>query len=155
MAVDELALRRDVLKRNAAASFISRTIRSIYARLAGQHFNGDRDLYDVCGYPRHIGPEEYLGAYLRGDLAARIVDAYPDATWREPPTVKRDGTNEGDDDDFSKAIEELDEKFGFWSVLSRLDRLAGLGHYGVLLVGLDGGVPLDQPVEGGGFRLLY
>src|SRR5690554_5502570 len=129
--------------------------RSMLARRAGQHFDGDRDLYRTMGYIRTLTAEDYLGQYLRGDLAARIVDAYPDATWREPPTVKREGTNEGDDDDFSKAIEALDEKFGFWSVLSRLDRLAGLGHYGVLLIGLDGGVPLDQPVEGGGFRLLY
>lgn len=151
MATDELSVRRTI-KSN---SFVNRTLRSFLARLTGQHFGGRRDLYDVCGYPANIEPKHYLAQYTRGDLAARIVDAYPDATWRETPTVKPTGAQDGDDNPLQLEIEKLDAQFGFWSTLARLDRLTGLGHYGVLLLGLDGGRPLQETVTGGNFRLIY
>src|SRR5690606_37620572 len=107
MATDELAARRELRGQKLSINaLVNRTLRSMLARLTGQHFGGERDLYEQCGYPRDIQAQEYVEQYLRGDLAARIVDAYPDATWREAPTVKRAGTNEGDEDEFSRAVEE-------------------------------------------------
>ncbi len=66
------------------------TRRSQLSKLAGQHFQGARDLYDTFGYPRHLLAEDYTAIYLRQDLAARIVDAFPDATWREIPEILAD-----------------------------------------------------------------
>lgn len=118
------------------------------ANLAGQHFEGARDLYQTMGYPRHLGPENYVDAYLRQDIAARIVDAYADATWREQPEVVAD-------DAFKSALKEIDGKHQVWRTLHRADRLAGLGHYGVIVLGLDGGERMDMPAEGADYSLLY
>ena len=106
MATDELAARRELRGQKLSINaLVNRTLRSLIARLSGQHFGGERDLYEQCGYPVDIAPQDYVAQYLRGDLAARIVDAYPDATWREAPTVKTTGATEGDDDPFQVAID--------------------------------------------------
>lgn len=122
--------------------------RRALANAAGQHFSGDRDLYQTMGYPRHLEPEDYVSAYLRQDIAARIVDAYPDATWREAPEVL-------ENEPLAEGFEALDAKLSLWRMMHRADRLAGLGHYGVILLGLDGGEPMDQPAMGTGYSLLY
>jgi hypothetical protein len=116
--------------------------------LAGQHFGGDRDLYATMGYPRHLTAEDYVDAYLRQDIAASIVDAYPDATWREPPEI-------AGNDDLAREWATLDSRLQLWRGLHRADRLTGIGHYGVILLGMDGGQPMDQPVRGSNFQLLY
>lgn len=133
-------------KANSQSS--SLTPRRILAQQAGKHFGGDRDLYEVMGYPRHLTPEDYADDYLRQDIAARIVDAYPDATWREPPEVKGDQA-------FVSAWIDMDRKHSIWRTFHRLDRLTGMGHYGVLVFGLDGGENMEQPAEGTDYDLLY
>jgi hypothetical protein len=116
--------------------------------LAGQQMGGARDLYEVMGYPRQIVAEMYAEIYLRQDIAGRIVDAFPDTTWREAPGVVGS-------DAFTAAWTALDDRFSVWRTLHRLDRLTGMGHYGVLLFGLDGGEPMHTPAEGNSYNLLY
>lgn len=119
------------------------------AARTGQHFGGDRDLYEVMGYPRHLTAEDYAETYLRQDIAARVVDSYPDSTWREPPTLYGD-------DAFMQSFEDIESRHHIFRSMHRLDRLTGLGHYGVLLLGLDGAESLHQPVrESGGYGLIY
>ena len=126
----------------------SLTPRAQLSKLAGQHFGGERDLYEVMGYPRHLTPEDYADDYLRQDIAARIVDAYPDATWREHPEVKGEQS-------FAQAWSDMDRKHAIWRTFHRLDRLTGMGHYGVLLFGLDGGEDMATPAMGTDYNLLY
>lgn len=126
------------------------TSRAKLASRSGLAFNGDRDLYAAMGYPRALTVQDFFAAYLRQDIAGRIVDAYPDATWREAPSFNGEGSK------LDKAVQELDNRFGFWRTLHRLDRLVGIGHYGVLLLGLDGGEPMQEPVKRGvDYRLMY
>ena len=132
-------------KTNSASSL---TPRARLSHLAGQHFGGQRDLYEVMGYPRQLTPEDYADDYLRQDIAARIIDAFPDATWRESPEIVAS-------DEFAQAFEALDNRHQVWRTFHRLDRLTGMGHYGVLLLGLDGGEPMSQPAEGNDYNLLY
>src|SRR5690606_25975697 len=40
------------------------------------------------------------------------------------------------------------EEHNLWHYLERIDILSGIGHYGVLLIGLDDGMELDQPAAG-------
>lgn len=119
------------------------------ASRAGQHFGGDRDLYSVMGYPDRVGTNDFISVYNRQDIAARIVDAFPDATWREPPVVNADKA-------FVRDWNEIESRHKLWRTFHRLDRLAGLGHYGVLLLGLDGGEDMREPVNTGrNYNLLY
>ena len=122
------------------------TARRVLAGRAGSHFGGDRDLYQTMGYPRTLTPEDYTSVYLRQDIAARIVDTFPDATWREPPEVL--GSVSG-------SFKALDKRLQIWRGLHRADRLAGLGKYGVIVLGLDGGEPMHTPATKTGYNLLY
>lgn len=124
------------------------TKRKRLSKLAGQHFGGDRDLYEVMGYPSNVEVQDMIAIYNRQDVAGRIVDAYADATWREAPTIKAD-------EPFLSAWAQIDKAHQIWRAFHRLDRLTGLGHYGVLLLGLDGGEPLSQPVKSRNYDLLY
>lgn len=115
----------------------------------GELFGGARDLWATFGYPEGITAEDYAARYRRGDIAARIVDAYPDATWREKPEINTKAA------DFREAWGALDETLHLWATFHRLDTLTQLGHYGVLVLGLDGGEPMDQPARGADYKLLY
>lgn len=133
-------------RRNKAPQVNNSTLvkRAALSGKAGQQFGGDRDLYTVFGYPQYLGPSDYRVMYERGDLAGRLIDAYPDATWREPPTIAG-----------IQGFDPLAKRLKLWSVLQRLDRLAQLGHYGVLLLGLDGGEPMHEPAMQKNYRLMY
>lgn len=135
------------------SNIFSRTMRRMLAMMAGQHFGGERDLYQQFGYPRNIPAQMYLDTYARADIAGRLVDAYPEATWREAPVVKSKDAEPGGP--FEVAFAELAERVKLWNVLTRLDRLMNLGHYGVLFLGLDGAEPADQPTQGNRYRLMY
>lgn len=118
------------------------------ASRAGMHFGGQRDLYETMGYPRALAVQDFIDSYLRQDIAGRIIDAFPDATWREQPDVE--GSPE-----VAESWRTLEEKHNLLRSLHRLDRLTGMGHYGVLLLGLDGGEEMSQPAERKDYELLY
>lgn len=128
--------------------------RAMLSKLHGQHFDGARDLYEVCGYPRVLQPADFEEIYRRGDIGARIIDAFPDATWREAPIIKAasDKTGEGA---FKKAVDALAEEVNLWYAFKRLDLLTGMGHYGVLLIGMAGAEPLDTEVKGKNHKVIY
>ena len=130
--------------------------RARLAGAAGQQFAGQRDMYEVCGYHRVLEINDYFDMYERGDICGRIVDAYPDATWGEPPAIVVPDSK--DDDGSPVAIEAFDDlakKHQIWRTLHRLDRLTNVGHYGVLVIGLDGGEPMYTPAGGNDHGLLY
>ena len=124
------------------------TTRQQLTRMAGQHFGGERDLYEVMGYPRDISPDDYFNTYKRQDIAGRIIDIYPEATWREEPIIE--GSNQ-----LSDSLTDVNNRLQLWQKMQRLDRLMNLGHYGVLLLGLDGAEPLDSPALGTDYNLIY
>jgi len=126
------------------------------ARQFGQTaYQQERDYYEALGYnpsPKFI---DYLNRYERQDIAGRIVDLPPRDTWKRPPAVTEDGNEETE---FVKAWEDLADRLHIWSMLSRADRLSGIGQYGVLLLGIKGqnadGNPLalSEPVEEDGLQ---
>jgi uncharacterized protein len=106
------------------------------ARFAGQQqYGGDRDINEALGYKEDIQFKDYLGRYLRQDMAKAIIDRPVKATWQGPLELVE--SNEAEDTEFEEAWEELEKKLGIKTRLTRLDRLTGIGKYGVLLLGLD------------------
>lgn len=107
-------------------------------RLAGIQYGGNRDIYKVAGYPAQdkITFGHFWGLFTRGDVAGRIVDMPAKTTWRTPPEVseadKPDGTP------FTKAFTELAKRLRLWQYFARVDRVAGIGRYGVLMIGTSG-----------------
>ena len=94
---------------------------------AGLQFGGDRDLYAVYGYKQTLRYEDFLIKYLRQDVAKRIINAPGFALWQNPPEI----TGVDGWDDFAK-------EWDVWNTFQRLDKLASIGQYAVLLLGLDG-----------------
>lgn len=119
--------------------------RRLLAGRDGVSFDGERDLYSVLGYPRTIRPLDYIAMYERGGIAARIVDAFPDATWSQCPKIIED--SEKDDTPFEQAIELLSEKKRLFHYLARADKLSGLGRYSILILGTNDGIDLAQPLR--------
>jgi hypothetical protein len=124
-----------------------------FARQHGITFGGKRDMYDALGYARVLTPMDYRERYERGDIAARIVEALPKATWRGTGELVED---EDPDNvtDFEQAWFDLNDKLKIWSVLARADILSGINRYAVVLIGTKGDISseLDKGKPG---ELLY
>lgn len=117
-------------------------------RWNGQQYDGNRDVYDVLGYTDlddNTALEKYRSKYERQDIAERIIDIFPQETWKNPPSVV-DG--EGEESAFEEAANRLIEG-DLNSHLRRTDRAQRLGEYGVMLVGFEDGQPLEEPVQAG------
>jgi hypothetical protein len=110
----------------------------------GSH-NSQRSYYTTLGYPVALKFKDFKTMYEREGMAGRIVDLPAQDTWKKPPQITEGGNAETA---FVKAWEELADAHKVWSVLSRLDKLTGLGRYGVLVIGTRG-ADLAEEVEPG------
>lgn len=116
--------------------------RDLLARL----IDPKRDIDAECGYPPEVTREQFRALYKRGDIAARIVDIYPEESWKHDPEVIE--TEDGDDSPWEKAWKELVTQHNIYGTLLAADKLSGVGRFGILLIGIDDGKPLSEPVDG-------
>jgi len=130
--------------------------RAKFAAELGQHFGGDRNIYNALGYQTTITYEDYATRYLRQDMAKAIINRPVKDTWRgEVNIIENDVEGESQ---LEEQWKELDSKLKLKSAFVRLDKLAGLGEYAVLLLGLnDVAEPKDwkESVRKGKLELLY
>ncbi len=122
-----------------------------------------RDIEKECGFPAEgsfITAWYYQKLYNRNFLAARVVECLPKEAWHTTFNVFEDH----DEDNVTPFEEDWDalgmgllgDKSYFknetgspiWEYLQRIDIMSGIGRYGVLLLGLDDGLPLFMPVAG-------
>lgn len=130
-----------------ASSLVQRL--SLY-NLVGKLFGGNRDLYKVFGYDKAITYEKCIARYRRQDIASRIIDAPADALWANPPTLT--STNE----EWNTIWQGLVSRNRIWNAVSRVDRMAGMGDFAVLLFGFDNTSKLVSPATKiAGRKLLY
>lgn len=110
--------------------------RRMFATKHGIMYEGKRDLPNLLGYPEKITLDDYYAQFKRGGIARRIVLTYPNATWSGDISVS-ETDKPGDETPFETETDELFEKFNIWSLFRRADIAASLGHYSVILLGLD------------------
>jgi hypothetical protein len=128
-----------------------------------------RNIEQECGH-RDVLPTaiEYLRLFQRDPIAARVIQLFPHECWKVHPKVyeKEDpGQRTPFEQDWLDLGRNLQPEAGYhqdeqgsaiWDPLKRVDELCGIGRYGVLFLGLDDGVELDQPVpKGRKNKLLY
>ncbi len=118
------------------------------ANLAGLQYGGDRNLYTIFGYKPRLDSNDFLAKYTRQDIASRIVDAPPNATWSHPPRIIN---NEVLMDAWKKLAKPVD----LWGAMNRADKLARLNPYSILLFGFDDGGELKSPVGKNVKQLTY
>lgn len=138
-----------------AIRFLSSLIsRAQLAMSAGKSFEGKRDLYATCGYDPSLDASKFRNRFERGEIASRIVEAFPKATWRgggelieaeDPEKVT----------EFEKAWIELDARLHMWQMFERTDILAGLGRYAIMLIGAPGKVETPLKKVRGPVDIVY
>lgn len=117
--------------------------------LLGMMFGGKRQLYDVFGYTKTVQYAAAYGKYNRQDIVARVIDAPAEALWTKPPQVVTG------DAKWDEAWAKITAGGKIWSSIGRVDRLSGLGEYGVLLLGFDDAGSMDKPIRGGATKINY
>ena len=129
---------------------------SLANQLGTQQYGGDRDIYQALGYMTNIKFADYFGRYIRQDIAKAIIDRPVAVTWRGDVRIME--SKDDKDTPLEKAWVDLDRLLGLKSRMARLDRLTGIGKYGVMLLGLND-VQAEEdfvkPVTGGTKKLLY
>jgi len=106
-----------------------------------------RDLNNDCGYPESISAKQYHAMYEREGIAARVVNIWVEESWAMMPLITENKESE-ENTEFEKAFEEINKKYRLLHFISRVDQLSGIGRFGVLLLGIDDGLSLAQPIEG-------
>ena len=98
---------------------------------------------------------DFKWLYQYNGLAQRIVTAFPDATWRYwPKLYDGDGRTETPfEQDWNTLV--ANAQIGLPKTVRKLDKLMGIGHYGVMFFGLDDDTDPALPVERLTNRLLY
>lgn len=119
-----------------------------FASQHGLSHLGARDLYEAGGYPRKLTNAHYLDLYQRGDIAERLVEAYPKATWTPGASIFEDE----DPDNITPWEIKINtgfDKLDIWGVFKRADILSRIGEHGysVILIGDGSRTPLDQPIS--------
>lgn len=105
----------------------------------------DRERYDTFGWIEDPDENDYYATYLRNPIAKAVVDKPAETTWREYPEIQ--DTDDEDTTEFEGDVEELQQRHDVWSYANRIDKLAGIGEYGILVLGFADGEDLDQPVN--------
>lgn len=132
---------------NLGQRFLSAIVsRAKTAALLGKQFGTKRDLYEALGYPKTLTFDHYKARYERGGIASRVVRALPQATWRNPPILKEVGVR-STDSEFVQKFNTLEKRTALFAELERADRLAGIGRYAILLIGIRASGQLISPVR--------
>lgn len=127
------------------------TSNSIMQRIRAQlsanlsQYGGNRDYNKALGYDEDISLNQYFYVYKRMGIAKRIIDAPARDTWRGAFFVRDDSTS-ADSSSFENAFYDLFKKHKLASIFQRVDRLSAIGHFGLLLIGFDDGLPLSEEV---------
>jgi len=122
------------------ASAISRM--AISSRL-GKTYDSDRDLYTALGYKRNPTVRDFFEMYRFTGVGKRVVEAYPAYSWLGGVELT---SPKGASSALSKKWMKLCEDTKALTYLQRADTMSGIGAYGILLLGVDDGLPLDQPL---------
>jgi|AntDeeMinimDraft_5_1070356.scaffolds.fasta_scaffold00485_7 hypothetical protein len=118
----------------------------------GLSHQGERDLYDTLGYPSSIDVENLMAQWKRHDMARALVDRPVKKTWQGD--IRIEETEQEGKTDLETAFSRLDPKVQIKNKLLRVDRLAQLGEYAVLLLGFDDSGPQQWTREPTGGREL-
>ena len=157
--------REDGMQRMMGAVMNAIYSRSRFMLSRGGRYDGEadprRNIGAECGWPaaEDVTPEAMGDMYDRFAVAARVNDLFPEECWQVTPKIYEDEDPQALTpfeealDDLAKQLRgesfyEGEEGNPLFEHLLRMDRLCGVGSYGVMLLGLDDGKDLNEPAEG-------
>lgn len=130
---------------NSLMNFATAVTRQVISR-EGYQYGTDRNLYKVLGYKRTLDYKDFWEHYQRFGIARRIVAAMPKATWGDGFTITEDEDPESTTA-FEEAWSKVAKSTNVVHYFERADRVAGIGKYGLLLIGVNDGQDLSKPVN--------
>jgi len=110
-------------------------------------------LWASCHYPTNLSFNHYYDMYARNNVAARVIETFPNYTWNTIPLVQDAG---GEDSRFSKKAASLLSMPFKWkdgvkqdllTTMKQLDVLGGIGGEALLVFGFDDGGKLKTKVH--------
>lgn len=112
--------------------------RSNLSSRMGWQYGSDRKIYKALGYPeeKDLNFQYYYDKYERQDIATAIIDRPVNATWNGSINIVESNSN-AKDSKLAAAWRELNNTHKIKSRLIKLDKLTGIGRYGILLFGFD------------------
>ena len=126
-----------------------------------------RNLEKECGVPlmgAWIPIQDFKNMYDRFGVAKRVVNIGPDGCWEVQPKVFEDSKKEltkfekrlieigSSLVDPLKIYDDKEQRNPLFSKLLEADRKMGVGRFGAILIGIDDGRKLSEPVEGFGIE---
>lgn len=132
----------------------------VLRRQTGGQGDPRRSINAECGFPEGaIGLDLYRNTYERNPIAKRVVEVLPHESWQTQPQVYEDEDPKVSTpfehawDDLGRSLRggslyQDEEGSPIWEYLHRVDVLSGIGHFGLILLGVDDGKDLQEPVEG-------
>jgi hypothetical protein len=145
---------------NAMLSFVKNETSSRIEAIRKLTETRVRDINHESGYPEgDISNVQYKEMYDREGIASRIVNIYPQECWAMQPEIYETEDLENVTK-FEKELETLDEEVQLYSKMETVDKLCGIGRYGIMLLGFSGSGSLKTPLRpidkvGKRQRLLY
>jgi len=118
-------------------------LRASLAQELGDSGHKQREWYDTFGWPKKGNnadwdADNYYALYLRNAYAYAVVAQKPKTTWKHHPEI-RDRVDQEEDaqrdpTEFERKITKLDREHDLWHYAHRVDRMAGIGRHGLLVV---------------------
>jgi hypothetical protein len=102
-----------------------------------------RDWYDTFGWPKRGNnadwdADNYYALYLRNAYAYAVVAQKPKTTWKHEPEIRdradQDEDTQREPTEFERSITKLDREHDLWHYCHRVDRMAGIGRHGLLVI---------------------
>lgn len=141
--------RKELARATTLASVhVRNELMMLRSQMLSKLLDGKKDINGECGYPENPSIDNYRMLYEREGTASRVVAVLPEESWAVEPEVYE--VEDEENTDFEIAWKALADSQSILHYLERVDILSGIGHYGILLLGIDDGKPLDQSVAGVG-----
>lgn len=128
---------------------------NLASKLGTMTYDGNRDIYQALGYPTVLDFHNYyLPKYIRHDIAKAVIDRPVRAAWRGGVTIQKK-ESKGIVAPIETAWNKLEIEFKLHTIFKRVDKLTGIGRYGVLLLGLNDTEDFSLPVTSKSNKLMY
>ena len=125
-------------------------------KLGQSGYGSNRDIYVALGYLKTLDFSHYYARYKRQGVAKRIIIAMPNACWINTPKIIE---TQGKETVFEDTWTELQRELKLYAYLRRVDKLAGIGRYGVLFMGFSDTTETSglshEVVKSNTIRLMY
>lgn len=131
-------LRASLMSAARTSLFAASTLvdRMNFARHMGfDSYGGVRNLFTALGYEDNLTISHYRDMYRRGGIAKTIIDIRPNEMWSGGVSIS-ESADPNEETQFDKDIQSLFDRLNVVSRLLKTDKLAGLGHYAAMLIGV-------------------